>query len=218
MKREQNKEGRRRNIIQATEALIRETGSTQFAMKDLAARAGVSTATTYNLFKSKAEILYILLNRALDRVNLARLATMAAGDPFEHVFQAADAAVGTYTSDSQFYRPLLGFTFATPDPVYRPPFIRRPYNYWLAVVAALDEHGHLDQIEASDLAREFQLLFMGVTSMWIHGELDAQQFRAQVRHGIALSLMALGVKSAMPRLQREIEKARAILQPLYTTA
>src|SRR5271168_2287443 len=54
-RREAGKRERRRRIIEAARALIRETGNAGLSMRALAARAGVSLATPYNLFGSKRD-------------------------------------------------------------------------------------------------------------------------------------------------------------------
>jgi len=212
MIREEKKEGRRRAIVHAAETLIRETGSTNFSMVELGQRAGLSTATTYNLIGSKATVLYVLLNRCMDRVDTGGLLPRGKKDAFEHVFQAADIAVDIYTSDPNFYRPLMRFLLGVPDPVHRPAFMKRAYRYWRVVVQALVETDCVrDGLEANDLARDFQVFFAGAIDFWVHDELDGPQFQAQIRHGMALRLLALGVESANDRLLRKIKAARKIM-------
>lgn len=54
MLRERQKQARRQAILDAAEALIRETGATDFTMLAVAERAMVSPTTLYNLFGTKA--------------------------------------------------------------------------------------------------------------------------------------------------------------------
>ena len=213
MIREQQKEGRRRAIIHAAETLIRETGSTNFSMVELGQRAGLSTATTYNLIGSKATVLYLLLNRCMDRVDMGGLLPRGRKNPFDHVFQAADIAVDIYTSDPNFYRPLMRFLLGVPDPVHRPAFMKRAYRYWRIVVQGLVDGGYVrNGLEASDLARDFQVFFAGSIDFWVHDELDGPQFQAQIGHGMALRLLALGVEKFDARLLRKIKSARTAMK------
>ena len=53
-KRQQGLEDRRRRLVKAASELLAERDNGQFSMPDLAERAGVSLATPYNLFGSKA--------------------------------------------------------------------------------------------------------------------------------------------------------------------
>jgi len=52
-------------VLDAAETLLRE-GKTDFSMRDLAARAGVSFATPFNQFGSKAAIMHALSERRID--------------------------------------------------------------------------------------------------------------------------------------------------------
>jgi AcrR family transcriptional regulator len=69
MLREKQMAERRGRILDAAESLIRQTGGTDFPMLALAERAEVSPTTPYNLFGSKAGVLYALLNRTMDQIN-----------------------------------------------------------------------------------------------------------------------------------------------------
>lgn len=205
MLREQKKDGRRRAILHAAETLVREHSSTDFSMKELAARAGFSLATTYNLIGSKATVLYALLNQYMDRIDIERAATLTQGDPIEHVFQASDAAVTIYTADPQFYRPLLRFLLGVPDPVNRPLFMERAYRYWATVVQSLDDAGMFDNsFSAEALARDLQIFFAGTIDLWVHDELDGATFKAQIRTGVAMRLMGLGIDRYRSKLRSEI--------------
>ena len=60
-RREEAKAERRHRIIAAARDLIKETGDTGLSMRAIAARAGVSLTTPYNLFGSKRAIVIALL-------------------------------------------------------------------------------------------------------------------------------------------------------------
>lgn len=55
--REKSKNARRMAILDAARQLIRDAKSNDFSMSELAAKAGVSLVTPYNLFGSKSDIL-----------------------------------------------------------------------------------------------------------------------------------------------------------------
>ena len=215
MLREQKKEGRRRAILHATETLVRETSSTDFSMRDLASRSGLSLATAYNLIGSKSTVLYALLNQCMDRVDTARMATLKRGDPIEHVFQAADAAVTIFTADPNFYKPLLRLLLGVPDPVQRPLFMERAYQYWWVVVSPLNERGAFkDGYSPQALARDLQIFFAGTIDFWVHNELNSAEFSAQIRAGVAIRLLSLGLDQYTARLKREIAECGKLIDPL----
>lgn len=208
-------EARRILIIEAAEKLILKTESTNFSMIDLARTAGLSTATTYNLIGSKATVLYRLLNRTLDRLNLADIRYKGDGDPIGHVLEAAETAVNVFANDPGFYRPLMRFLLGVPDAVHRPLFMARAYGFWLIVVQCLTEEKILrPRVDLSDIARDLHVFFAGALDLWVHEELDDKQFRAQVRHGTAIHLLGVTDKND-ERLLDQLVSSRQTIQPLY---
>lgn len=61
--KEQWKEARREQILDAASRVFSEQGYHNAKMKDVATEAGVSNGTVYNYFKSKEEVLQALLHR-----------------------------------------------------------------------------------------------------------------------------------------------------------
>ena len=151
----------------------------------------------------------------MDRVDTQRQATLTRGDPMEHVFQAADAAVTVYTADPNFYRPLLRFLLGVPDPVHRPLFMDRAFGYWWAVVQPLyGSSAASSPMEAQTLARDLQIFFAGTIDFWVHNELNSLEFRAQIRMGVAIRLLSLCLERYAARLRREIDACARIINPL----
>ncbi len=64
-RRETSKAERRQRIVEATTSLLRESGFGAVSMLQVAERAGVSPATVYNLFETKAAILQQVFDRDL---------------------------------------------------------------------------------------------------------------------------------------------------------
>ncbi len=216
MKRAQQKESRRASILDGAEALVRETRGTDFSMHDLAAKAGLSTATTYNLIGTKATVLYALLNRSVDRLSAERASIAERMAPVDYVDRAGRIAVDFFARDPGFYRPLMRFLLGVPEPVHRPRFMARAHDFWHAVVDRLGTEGRLERgIEASDVARALHLLFTGALDLWVHDELDAAQFRAQVRHGSALILLSLSLPRTETCLLEKLREARPRIRRLY---
>lgn len=67
---------------------LREVASTDFAIRQLAARAGLSHHTTENLIGSKSAVLYALLNRLLDRIDIVRMLKGEDADYIGHIYLA----------------------------------------------------------------------------------------------------------------------------------
>lgn len=213
-RREQAKEGRRQAILNAAEGLIEESGNTDFSMKQLAERAGISTFTTYNLIGQKGEVLYTLLERSLDDIDA--LAMMQARkidpreQPLEYVFEAAENIVRVFTARSALYQPLFRFLLGVPDETHRPIFMKRSSDYWRFAYAPLDEAGLIAApVTKIDLVRQAQHLFTGVLEYWVHNDLTDKDFSDHVRHGFALHLLALNVPGAEAMLGERLSTTRA---------
>src|ERR1700748_3679065 len=101
-RREAGKAERRQRIIQAARQLVRETGNAGLSMRALAARAGVSLATPYNLFGSKRAIVLAVLEDV--REYRERFAAARATDPIARLFTALDLALEYYMNDPRFYK------------------------------------------------------------------------------------------------------------------
>ncbi len=215
MAREQQKEGRRDAIIAAAEALIRETGSTDFSVGMLAIKAGVSVATLYNLIGSKGTVLYVLLNRSMDLLDTLEIPSRHKGDPFEQAIDAADVVAQVFIDDPDFLRPLYRFLLGVIEPVHRPALMNRALAYWESRLRPLAAAGLLPEgIGLTDLAREYQIYFAGALDLWVQGELSDPQFRAQIRYGCVLRLLALGAEAARPRLLADLRETNRLLHGL----
>lgn len=203
--RERGLHERRLRILVAAEALIRETGSTDFTVATLAARAGLSGPTPYNLFGSKAAILYALLNRSLDLVFAGKTKIDAKLDPVARVLAAASLGADVFTGDPAFYRPIYQFLLGVDDAVHRPAFLERSMQYWRHALEPLIDSGQVPLAHRGDrLARMMVLNFMAALEFWVHLELDHGQFRAQVLYGTALLLLGFATGRQREVLLRQI--------------
>src|SRR5271156_2538702 len=93
-RREAGKAERRGRIIRAARELIRETGNAGLSMRVLAAKAGVSLATPYNLFGSKRAIVLAVLQDVREFHD--RFSHLRATDPLERIFVAIDIQIEIY--------------------------------------------------------------------------------------------------------------------------
>lgn len=210
--REAAKEGRRQRILDAAELLIEKSGSTNFSVEELARTAGISPHTVYNLMGSKAAALYILLNRSIDRMEEVRVSVPADRDPFDIVLDSGKIIIDVYSARPNFFKPLLLFLFCVSDVEYRPAFMRRSYEHWRVAVSALSTANLIPQeFTDIDFARDLQMFFTGTLEYWVMGEIDTEEFRAQISHGFSLRLLALSVEAARPKLLRNVAIARPVI-------
>lgn len=212
MTRDEQKDERRRRIVEAARKLVRETGSTDFPVGDLARRAGLSVATLYNLLGSKSTVLYILLNESLDHL-ISAASAVTDEDPVCAALEASKVAGEAFTADHHFLRPLYRYLLGVFDPVHRPAFMARALAFWEQRLAGLEAAHMLPAgLGLTELARDHQIFFAGALDLWVQGELSDEQFRAQVRHAGLLRLLALNTREMRPALIAELAKIAPIIR------
>lgn len=103
--RERAKDERRMRIVKAAAKLLAERGDGSFSMQELAARAGLSAATPYNLFGTKAAILQEVFRIETEgfRRNYEALRHKP---PVERVLGTVDQILSVYVRKPQFFRGL----------------------------------------------------------------------------------------------------------------
>ena len=186
-RREAAKAERRRRIIHAARDLIRETGNAGLSMRALAARAGVSLATPYNLFGSKRAIVLAVLDDV--REFQARFASLRSTDPLERLFSAVDMAVAFYVADPPFYRTLWAAVFDASDDVRTEIFNWKRNEFWRNLVAGAAEAGAIAPgVNVELLFRALDRNFESAMLEWVVGELEPELLAPTIRYGHALIL------------------------------
>jgi AcrR family transcriptional regulator len=201
-------------ILDAAEALVRETGGVRFTMKAVAARAEVAPATPYNLLGSKDGLLYALLNRSLDALFIG-LVHFQADDPLEHPIEAGTFAAELFASDPAVYRELFAQFLGIHDELHRPWFLQRSLSYWKHSLDTAVRLRRLppEEAERDDLARLLMAQFIGCVDLWVSRDLDDSGFRAQVTYGICRLMLSFADGPGRERLLARIEESRRHLPP-----
>ncbi len=106
-RRQKQREEARRAILDATEALLIETGGDAFPIRTLADRCGYTAPTIYHYFRDKAGLLDALLDERFERL-LARVEDVPRSeDPAENLRRMVEAFVGFGRENPAFYRLIL---------------------------------------------------------------------------------------------------------------
>lgn len=203
--RERAKRDRRRRIVQAAHDLLREVGLEAVSGKLIAARAGVSLSTVYNLFGSKDAVLVALFDQDLAQYE-ARLRALPPQPALDRLFQAVDVAADLYRDDPAFYRAIL-WRRPTADETAVVDAMRRPRNrFWRAMVeAALDQGQLRDGTDAAVVSRLLIRQFSAALADWIAGEAPLEQFRIEVKLGFAAVLLPFAACAASPALNARLQ-------------
>jgi AcrR family transcriptional regulator len=207
-RRESGKAERRRRIIKAARELIRETGDAGLSMRALAARAGVSLATPYNLFGSKRAIVLAVLDDV--REYQTRFAQSGYVDPIERLFLAVDMAVEFYVNDAAFYKVLWAAVFDTSDQIRSEIYNDARNAFWRKLVADAAAAGAVE-LDPELLYRQLDRLFSAVMLSWVAGEVESGAVAAEIRLGYALMLLGCASPDWRGPLQGRVQKSQARL-------
>lgn len=174
-------------MITAARDLIRDTGNAGLSMRALAAKAGVSLATPYNLFGSKRAIVLAVLQDVRDFRE--RFAQYRSIDPIESIFSAVDMAVEFYVNDPKFYKTLWAAVFDTSDEYRSAIFNPKRDAFWKGLIAEAAAAGAVSpEINQDLLLKQLDYAFRSVMLDWILGEVRAERLAPTIRLGYALIL------------------------------
>ena len=197
-RREQAKNDRRRRIIDATCSLLREFGLDAVSGKLIAARAGVSLSTVYNLFGSKDAVLVAVYDEDLARFE-AMIGALPSTDALARLFDAVDVAAALYEQDPAFYRAIL---WRRPPGELLDAALRRPRaRFWETLVQQAVDDGQLhDGTDAGAVSVLLIHLFSGVLMDWVAGDIPLDRFRREASLGFTAILLAFVDGAARPAL------------------
>lgn len=207
-RREAGKQERRRRIIEAARDLIRETGNAGLSMRALAARAGVSLATPYNLFGSKQAIILAVLEDVREyRQRFAALRTVA---PLERIFMALDLALQYYTDDPRFYKTLWISVFEMSDEVRHGILNSQRDAFWQGLMEQAMAAGDLsDDVDAALLVRQLDFIQRSALHGWAIGDIAQELLNPTVVCGFALMLGGAATPSSQAALRARLLDGQA---------
>lgn len=203
-RRERAKRERRARIVTAAYDLLREVSAQEMSMKTVAARAGVSLSTVYNLFESKQAVLARVFDQDLERFeDLVRAAP--ARDVLDRIFKALDIAADLYEADPEFYRATMWRHPQAADRALETALREPRIAFWRTMVAAAVHEGWLrgDTDPAVVGALMIQITG-GVLGDWIAGDIPIPILRQEIKLGFAAALLPFASEAAAPRLRRVV--------------
>ncbi|WP_421698237.1 TetR/AcrR family transcriptional regulator [Ancylobacter sp.] len=176
----------RQRVLDAAERLLRR-GKADFSMRDLATEAGVSFATPFNQFGSKAALMHALSGRRIDTM-AKRFADMSPPvDAAGRVLLAIDTAVQVMLEEPEINRVVMGWIgTAGPSPGK---VLAHSTALWSLALGAGEGLTGADRERALRcLPEQLAFAFRGVLSFWTAGELRDEELALQARE-IAKTLL-----------------------------
>ncbi len=184
---------RRRAILDAAREIIATLGDTGLNMRAMAARAGVSPATPYNLFGSKQAVLQAVYDEDQEEFYRA-FERQASKEPLTRLFDMIDLAILHWQSTPDFHRALIAILYrggASAGQGDRPHLTLVHVRQLIAdavAAGALRADTPIDIVTAT-LAR----IFRAAGQEWIDGALTLEQARDDLGRSFALVLAGLVV-------------------------
>ena len=169
----------RQRVIDAAERLLRE-GEADFSMRDLAAKAGVSFATPFNQFGSKAAIMQALSTRRIDTMEARFAAAPPLTDTTDRVLLAIDAAVAVMLEEPDINRAVMGW-LGTASPSPGQVWTRSTALWTLALGAGESLIAARREQALRCLPRQLAFAFRGALSFWTAGELPDEALAPEAR-------------------------------------
>jgi len=179
----------RQRVIEAAERLLRQ-GKAEFSMRDLAAEAGVSFATPFNQFGSKAAIMHAISATRVELMGSRFREGAPPRDAMDRILFAVDTAASVMLEESVVNRSVMGW-LGTASPAAGTA-LKRSEAFWTLALGTIDGVAPAGREQAArSLPRQLAFGFRGVLSFWTAGELADDELAACARE-VALAIV-LGV-------------------------
>jgi len=196
---------RRERILEAARGLVESRGYEGLTMRELAAAAGVTVPTVYNLIGGKHAVLFAAVEEQTSRfvADLER----ARGD----LLAVVDATVRQLLRRPRYYRALLRVLLgAEPSDPARRHVERALATEIRTAIARLDESGELAGWVDRRLLAERLHAQLDMTSIeWARGALSAVSFRAAARFGAATAMLGVTVGASRDAFERAARDSQA---------
>lgn len=210
-KREIAKAERRERIARAAINLTEQSGLEGFSMRDLAREAGVSHATPFNLFGSKAEIISYIFE--MDLENFRRvLFDRNAADPIDMIFNAIRIATRYFQQKQALYRALhTSFHETAADKVRQRFTAPRQKLFEDLVEAAKDAKMLRSNISTTLIARSLYHQWESVLFDWVKQSISLQRMEREVCFAISALLAGFATPKMKDRLHRSIVEYQGMI-------
>ncbi|MDX8448221.1 TetR/AcrR family transcriptional regulator [Mesorhizobium captivum] len=176
----------RQRVMDAAERLLRR-GKADFSMRDLGTEAGVSFATPFNQFGSKAAIMHALSGRRIDTMAKRFAGMSPPADAAGRVLLAIDTAVEVMLEEPEINRAVMGWIgTAGPSPGKVLAHSTALWSQALGAGEGLIAAGRQEALRC--LPEQLAFAFRGVLSFWTAGELPDAALASNARE-IAKTLL-----------------------------
>jgi AcrR family transcriptional regulator len=211
-RREQSKASRREAIFEAARDLIRDAGAGASA-EHIARRAGVSTATLYNLVGPRDRLLGALLSHLFARLG-EHLRPFEAGDALTYADAVVSRSAALFREDAPLWRHVVHEVSGSYGARIAPFIESQPIHLMIGAMRRAKAAGQLDAAADADAAAlQVYASYNGALFLWAGEAFTNEGFLNQARSGLWTVIAALG--SAETR-GRALETLASLDTPLPT--
>lgn len=204
--RSANMARRRESILSQARNLIATEGFEALKIRDLAKRSGVTVPTVYNLIGGKSEILAVIIEELVGRLQEAQEPVTAAHA--DEIFEAQiNRLAELFSTDEEYYR--AAFIAGDHSGLFEQEtdtgiFARSVQPLVDACREARRDGQLLGHVTAEQMGRQIYGCYRLARQDWTNGYFDLQTFRAQALTGIFLCLAADAEQSFRRRLLKRL--------------
>lgn len=205
----------RQRIVEAARALLQGENA-DFSMRALSDKAGVSSATPYNLFGSKDGIIAALVDEDLKRLQAALVGIDA--DPVEAFFKIVDISAEIFTEAPALYKAgsrIIGAGGASggTDEATRRSFHEPRFLVLRGLVADAIQAGAIDhRVNADTFAIQMGQQILSWILTWGNDQVELEEMRLRANYAIAVSLAGVATKACRDAMQDRALELQAELQ------
>ena len=197
-RREQSKSERRDAIFEAARDLIRDDGKGASA-EHIARRAGVSTATLYNLVGPRDRLLGGLLSHLFAGLS-DHVRAFEAGDPLTCADQVVSHSAALFCEDAPLWRHVIHEASGSYAANVSPHIESQPIDLMIGAMRRAKAAGQLAPgVDADAAAVQVYASYNGALFLWAGGGFDDQDFLNQARSGLWTVVAALGAPTSRRR-------------------
>lgn len=202
-RREQGKDSRREAILEAARSLIREFGP-QVSAEKIAPRAGVSTATVYNLIGPREQLLGMLISELFEQLRAA-ISGFKAVDPFRVGEAVVAVSADMFIADSKLWLSVIPEVKGAFGALIRPYVTFQPINLQREAMLTAKQLGMLRRAADPEMtAVQIYAAYNGALFLWAGGLLTDDAFRSHAKAGYWAILAALASGEHRRQALREL--------------
>ena len=186
-------------LLEAAQAIVRETGNFDLPMRTLAARAQVSLRTPYEVFGSKNGIIRALLKSEQEEFREI-VRNYRSIDRLEMFFDRTLLGMEFYAREQPFYRALFRATQAFSGGDETEPAREMLPIYANMVRRAIEEGFLRDDLDITNIAEILTDLFAANLRNWASSDFDIWLAGQKICFGFSLALAGVAMPQCVERL------------------